>query len=671
MEQHTSAGQGERATAATGSVRVSRRALLGGAGALAAGGALSVTGGGTASAATSSAAARSAQAAKSSSKPTGVTDPSVLPSSHSIPHRPRLVDYEVVELAAMLRAGEISSVELTQAYLDRINKLNGPFETYADTGYYNAFVRINADAALAAAQAADKALAAARRGGPAVSLLCGIPMGIKDSVGIKGFSTQDGSPAFAGNIALNDATIVGKLRAAGVVLIGNTICSAFSGSITGTFAGNAWNPLYVPGGSSQGSGVAPIARLAAACIGEETGGSITMPSAANGASGIKPSLGTVSIAGLMPLSPGYDVLGPISRSGRDSALILNTILGPDPFNDPQTLAAPDPFPMIPMTPRLGGKPLQGTTIGIPQTDWMISNGQLQTGVSPQSVYGAGHLTVFNRLVSQLESLGAKVIEFPGLDMTDFSVNPYFSNPDVLQTVDGSSVSPSTAVVNASRYEVRYADAVSDFCAGGTPSASSVATLTSQYGRVTPGASGATFASADTFNGGISTAARYEGEQRRRTMINNYAAALNAYDVDFMLIFSLGDVIGQRTGGAGFPVYRAYYQVPNALGWPLVSFPVGYVQGLPVSAQFWGPRFTEPQLTQAMIDYQAHFPDYNSVAPADPVLPVATTAPSAATPKSKANLVAPGVVAPSGQSVEQGPSNDPLVGEAELKAMMNL
>jgi len=669
VEQHTSAGQGKRATAATGKVRVSRRALLGGAGALAAGGALSVTGGGVASAATSS------SNSAGNAGPASTMNPSVLPPLSSVPHRSRLVDYEVVELAAMLRAGKISSVELTQAYLDRINKLNGPFETYGNTGYYNAFVRIDAAAALAAAQAADKALAAAKRGGPAVSLLCGIPMGVKDSVGIKGFSTQDGSPTFAGNIALNDATVVGKLRAAGVVLIGNTICSAFSGSITGTFAGNAWNPLYVPGGSSQGSGVAPIARLAAACIGEETGGSITMPSAANGASGIKPSLGTVSIAGLMPLSPGYDVLGPISRSGRDSALILNTILGPDPFNDPQTLAAPDPFPLIPMTPRPGAKPLQGTTIGIPQTDWMISNGQIKTGVSPQSVYGAGHLAVFNRLVSQLESLGAKVIEFPGMDMTDFSVNPYFSNPDVLETVDGSPVSPSAAVVNTGRYEVRYADAVSDFCAGDIPSASSVATLTSQYGRRTPGASGATFASADTFNGGISTAARYEGEQRRRTMINNYAAALNAYDVDFMLIFSLGDVIGQRTGGAGFPVYRAYYQVPNALGWPLVSFPVGYVQGLPVSAQFWGPRFTEPQLAQAMIDYQARFPDYNSVAPVDPVLPVATTAPSAAPSISpaatpKVTLVAPGAVAPSGQSVDEGPSNDPLVGEAQLKAMMN-
>ena len=88
--------------------------------------------------------------------------------------------------------------------------------------------------------------------------------------------------------------------------------------------------------------------------------------------------------------------------------------------------------------------------------------------------------------------------------------------------------------------------------------SSVSTLTSQYGRRAPGAAAASFASADTFNGGISTAARFEGEQRRRTLINNYAAALNAYDVDFMLIFDLGDVIGRPKGRTGFPVQRAYY-----------------------------------------------------------------------------------------------------------------
>jgi Asp-tRNA(Asn)/Glu-tRNA(Gln) amidotransferase A subunit family amidase len=586
------------------------------------------------------------------------TDPTgILPPISSIPTRPRLVDYEVVELAAMMRAGLTTSVEITQAYLDRINTLNGPFETYATTGYYNSFVRINAAAALPAAAAADAALTAATSGGPPVSLLNGIPMGIKDSVGIQGFSTQDGSAAFAGNIALQDATVVGKLRTAGVVLIGNTIASAFSGSITGTFAGNAWNVAYVPGGSSQGSGVAPIARLAAACIGEETGGSIMMPSAANGASGIKPSLGTVSIAGLMPLSPGYDVLGPISRSVRDSALILNTILGPDPFNDPQTLSAPDPFPLIPMTPRVGPTPLAGTTIGIPQTDWMTVNGKAQIGVSPQSVYSPGHLAAFNQLVTDLESLGATVIQFPGLDMTDNTLNPYYNSPDVLGTVNGSNISPSAAVVDANRYEVRYVDAVSDFCASGTPSASSVTTLTAQYGSRAAGTTTATFAAADAINGGITAAMRYEGEQRRREMITNYADALNAYDVDFMLVLSIGAVVGTIASGQGFPVYRSYYQVPNALGWPMVSFPIGAESGLPVSAQFWGPRFTEPVIVQAALDYQANFPTWNAAVPTDLVPPT-----SGVTPNLRPAITAP--------IEDNGPSNDPLIGEAQLKAAMS-
>ena len=568
----------------------------------------------------------------------------------TVAHRTRLVDYEISELATLLRAGRVSSVEITQAYLDRIHQFNGPFETYADNGLYNAFVRIDEAGALAAARAADRATAAARRGGRAVSPLCGIPMGVKDSVGIKGRPAQDGSPAFAGNIALRDATVVGRLRGAGAVLLGSTICSAFSGSITGTFAGNAWNVDHVPGGSSQGSGVAPVARLAAACIGEETGGSIIMPSAANGATGIKPSLGTVSIAGLMPLSPGYDVLGPISRSARDSALILSTILGQDPVNDPQTLSAPDPFPRIPSAPRLGRRPLAGLTIGIPQTDWMNVNGTMKTGVSPQSTYAAGHLAAFNRLVAQLQSLGATVKTFPGLDMTDPVQNPYFASSDVLATVDGSPVSPSAAVVNANRYEVRFVRAVADFCAGGIPSADSIATLTNQYGRRAPGAAAATFAAADAFNGGITASVRYEGEQRRRRLIANYAKVLGDHDVDFMLVMAIGDVVGLRSGGTGFPVFRSYYQVPNAIGWPMVSFPIGASAGMAVSAQFWGPRFAEADITQAMIDYQARFPEYHTAAPPDP-------APS---PAARA-LPAP--------QPDNGPSNDPLVGEDQVRAAM--
>jgi Asp-tRNA(Asn)/Glu-tRNA(Gln) amidotransferase A subunit family amidase len=609
---------------------ISRRTLLGGAGTAAVGTALSVAMGGTAKAA-----------------PTGAD---ALPPVDSIPQRPRIVDYEIFELAAMLRAGRLSSVELTQAYLDRIAKFNGPFETYANNGLYNAFVRIDADAALAAARAADNRLDGARRGDN-VPWLCGIPMGIKDSVGIKGMNTQDGSPTFAGNLALRDATAVARLRAAGVVLLGNTICSAFSGSVTGTFAGNAWNPAYIPGGSSQGSGVAPVARLAAACLGEETGGSIMMPAAANGASGIKPSLGAVSIAGLMPLSPGYDVLGPMSRSGRDSALILSTILGPDGVHDPQTLSAPRPFPRIPLSARQGRNPLRGLTIGIPQTDWMNVDGAIKTGVSPQSTYGAGHLQVFNRLAGQLTSLGADVIPFKGLDMADPAQNPYFASTDVLATVDGSPVSPSVAVVSANRYEIRYVSAVEEFCASGIPSPEAVATLTSQYGRRAPGEATESFASANRFYGGITASVRFEGENRRRQLIANYTKALEDDGVDFMLVLTLGDVIGQRADEGGFPVFRAYYPVPNALGWPMVSFPVGYVGGLPVSAQFWGPRFSEPDIVQAMIDYQDRFPEYHQAVPGDPV---------ATAPSPKRLLLA---------AEENGPSNDPLVAEQAIRAAL--
>jgi hypothetical protein len=98
------------------------------------------------------------------------------------------------------------------------------------------------------------------------------------------------------------------------------------------------------------------------------------------------------------------------------------------------------------------------------------------------------------------------------------------------------------------------------------------------------------------------------------------------------------------------VFRAYYQVPNAIGWPMTSFPVGYVSGLAVSAQFWGPRFSEPDIVQAAVDYQAHFPQYHEAAPADP------TPPSAAAQRARALFTVP----------DNGPSNDPLIGEQAIR-----
>ncbi|WP_078862597.1 amidase [Streptomyces sp. NRRL F-5123] len=629
--------------AGTAPAGVSRRAVLGGAAA--------VTGAAAVSAAAATPAAAAPGAGGSADSTAAARLPAALPPASSVKKRARLVDYEVVELAALMRARAVTAVEVTKAYLDRIDRFNGPFETYGDNGLYNAFVRIDREGALAQAAAADARFARARHTHEDLPPLLGIPFGIKDSVAVEGLDAKDGSHAFDGNTALRDATVVHRLREAGAVILGHTVCSAFSGSITGTFAGNAWNKDYVPGGSSQGSGVAPVARLAAACIGEETGGSIMMPSAANGASGIKPSLGTSSVAGLMPLSPGYDVLGPIARSVRDASLILSVILGPDPANDPLTLAAPEPFPAMPLTARKGRRPLAGVTIGIPQSDWMRTGRGVQTGTAPQDTYDADHLAAFERLKQQLASLGATVKDFPGLDVTVAANDPYFSSSDVLATVDGSPVSPSSAVLSPNRYEIRYWDAVKDFAA--TRPADQAAALLAQYGRKAPGESAASFESATRFAGLIPASVRVEGERRRRTLQANYQAALDEAGVDFMLVLSLGAQIGLRSGG-GFPVYRAYYQLPNALAWPMVSFPVGYdsTVGLPIAAQFWGPRFSEPQIVQAAIDYQDHFPQYHNAAPPDPV--------------ADAPKVAPRMLRTAEPATPPELSNDPLVAEEALR-----
>ncbi|HWI71099.1 MAG TPA: amidase, partial [Baekduia sp.] len=574
----------------------------------------------------------------------------------------RLVDYEALELAALYRAGATTAVEVTQAYLDRIAEFNGPFETYGfvDNGLFQAFVRIDADGALKQAADADRRIAIERNGGAPAPYLCGVPMGFKDSIGVEGFKNQNGTTAFVGNVCVQDNPAVARVRAAGVVVLGITVCSAFSGTTSGNFSGNAWNTDYTPGGSSQGSGTATVGRLACATFGEETGGSITYPSAAQGASGIKPSLGLVPITGVMPLTPGYDVIGPIARSGADAALILNAMLGPDYADDPQTVSAPIPFPELPISARPGSKPLRGTTIGINKKDWLRTT-TFQGGVDPQSLYGPDQLAAFNRMKSELEALGATVKDFDGVDMEDISedANPYFApyttgvTQPALQTIDGTAITPVTALSGASRNDIRYIEAVRDFAAD--KDATQQAALLAQYGRRPGGASTGdrSYDSAITQTAQVTAETRREGERRRRKLMANAAQALDDAGVDFMLTVQLPQGIGKRSASGGsFPAQRAYYQVPNAMSWPLVSFPIGYdTLGLPISAQFWGPRFSEPQLVQAMIDYQAHHPEHHKAIPPDPT-------PKAVARGGKAAVVPEG-------TVEPWESNDPAVLDAAL------
>ncbi|WP_022930397.1 amidase [Patulibacter americanus] len=575
--------------------------------------------------------------------------PSGLPSVAAVKVRlekVRVVDLEILELAALLQAGELTSVELTQQYLDRIDAFNGPFETYGENGGLGAFVRVDRADALAGAKAADERLKAARNGGPAAPFLCGIPIGVKDSIGLKGRPAQNGTTAFLGNVGNEDPPAMARLRAQGVVFLGHTVCSSFSSSIAGNFAGNAWDKRYVPGGSSQGSGVAPVARLAAAAIGEETGGSIIMPTAANGASGIKPALGTASVAGVMPLSPGVDVIGPIAKSIQDSAVVLNAMMGPDPDGDPQTLSLPVPE-ALPLAPRGGSKPLAGLVIGVPQTDWMTTS----TTASPQTQYSPENLAVFNRVRAELEAMGATVKDFRGLDMRQPTENPY--NPStgatVLETVDGSNITPSTAVVSSNRSDSRYVEAIADF-AKSVPYEQATRLL-SNYGRTSSGTN--SFANAAAFNGGISSRARREGERRRRQLAANYQAALDTDGVDFMLVMNFGAKITLRNT---LPVYRSFFQGPNALGWPMLSFPVGYTESsptMPISVQFLGPRDSTAQIVQAALDYQARFPRWHQAVPPDQPL---SSNPSRGSRKTDVD-----------ERVDPLLSNDPLVYEEAMRA----
>jgi len=537
-----------------------------------------------------------------------------LPRGSSINKRDRIVDYEIVEMAALFREGnpeKLTAEQVLVAYLNRISEFNGTFETYDENGGYNAFVRIDVQQALEQARLADTWLNNPNdERGPAPPL-CGIPLGIKDSIGIQGRESKNGTHAFSTNVALKDATCVAKLRAQGAVLIGHTICSELSGDVVGQFAGNAWDPNRPPGGSSQGSAVAPIARLAAAALGEETAGSITIPGAVNGASTIKPSLGLVSGAGVMPLRTGWDIVGPMARSMRDASLILSLISGIDALNDPQTLSAPIPLPELPVGPRPDPRPLEGLTIGIPQTDW------LELGMPPSDSYDTDYRTAFERFKGQLAEMGAAVVDFPGLDLREQANAPYLWPAPFYELLDEEgellfAINGPAATSYPAQLENQYWTAIQNFADALEDEEQRVEllkiTAPHYYSKI----------------GRLPIAVRILAENLRRQQQMLFEQALDQHNIDFMMVLPIGAHIRLRSDpyNQRIPVRRMYSELPNALAWPLITFPIGYGQTdlpgpMPISAAFWGRRFSEPLIVQAAIDFQDRFPEYHNAAPVDP------------------------------------------------------
>lgn len=225
------------------------------------------------------------------------------------------------ELAALIRAGQLSPVELLEAYLDRIDRLDGDLRAY---------ITVCREQARRDARIAEEALAA---GGP-IGPLHGIPFAVKDQFETAGVRTTAGSRLLAEWVPGRDAPVVARLRAAGAILLGKLNLTEFAlgGTLTFPFGQprNPWNRDRDPGGSSSGSGIAAAAGLAAITLGEDTGGSIRGPAAWCGAVGLRPTWGLVPRTGCVPVSWSMDTAGPITRTVEDTALVTALIAGPDP-----------------------------------------------------------------------------------------------------------------------------------------------------------------------------------------------------------------------------------------------------------------------------------------------------------------------------------------------------
>jgi aspartyl-tRNA(Asn)/glutamyl-tRNA(Gln) amidotransferase subunit A len=324
-------------------------------------------------------------------------------------------DKTLTELAAGLRAGDYSSVELTQTYLDRIEKFDGDL---------NSFITVARERALASAERADARI----RQGEA-DTLTGIPIAHKDIFCTDGLRTSCGSKMLDNFVAPYDATVVANFEAAGAVVLGKTNMDEFAmGSSNETsyygVVRNPWDRALVPGGSSGGSAAAVAARLCGAATGTDTGGSIRQPAALCGITGLKPTYGRVSRYGMIAFASSLDQGGPLTRSAADAAVMLQAMAGFDPRD---STSAQQPVPDY--SAQLDGS-LEGLKIGLPREYF---NAGLDAGVAA-SVHAA---------IDEYRRMGAELVDIT-LPNSGLSVATYYV------------VAPAECSSNLSRFDgVRF------------------------------------------------------------------------------------------------------------------------------------------------------------------------------------------------------------------------
>jgi len=291
-------------------------------------------------------------------------------------------------LAGLLASGDVSSVEATRAHLDRIDAVD------ADV---HAFLHVAGDKALATAEAID----ARRAAGDALGPLAGVPVAIKDVLATADMPSTSGSKILEGYLPPYDATVVARLRAAGLVPLGKTNMDEFAmGSSTEHSAygptRNPWDLERIPGGSGGGSAAAVSAFEAPLALGSDTGGSIRQPAAVTGSVGVKPTYGGVSRYGAISLASSLDQVGPVSRTVLDAGLLHDVIGGHDPFD---STSLTDTWPSMADAARAGlvDGALRGVRVGVIKE---ISGDGYQAGVKQR----------FDESLAMLESAGAEIVE---------------------------------------------------------------------------------------------------------------------------------------------------------------------------------------------------------------------------------------------------------------------
>lgn len=491
---------------------------------------------------------------------------------------PEVADaFSVVEaplsgISDALAGGRTTSVEITRAYIDRIEALDGDLHS----------VILVAPDALEQAAAAD----ARREAGQALGPLDGVPILLKDNVDAVGMPTTAGSFALEANLPERDSEVTRRLRSAGAVILGKVNLSQFAGfrntaSLNGsTVGGGPRNPYDLsrsPGGSSSGSGVATAMSFAAATIGTETAGSIVGPSSVNGIVGMKPTIALVSRRGIVPISLNQDSSGPMTRTVRDAAMILDVIAGSDP-EDPWSDEAD--AHKADYVAALDAEALRGTRVGVLRRDDEDSG--------PATALFAAALDV-------LEAEGAILVDVPA----DALVDPR----------------PEMRTILLHDFKVDL-----DAYLATTPETVPVRTLAEliDFSRVDPRERMHTmdyWEQAQATEGGRSSPAYQDALAAGHRLTRDEGIDRIMADFDVAAIVAPTGSPASEIEPDGTPRTGPIPEGPRGTrpasltvaaavaGYPLITVPMGLVDGLPVGLTFAGPAWSEATLLALAYDFE--------------------------------------------------------------------